>query len=79
MRVVLRFNDGMVQYTTSPSKRKMSGFISRLSEKQGVFEGSCRVTYKPGYYNEIEFNSIDDLKHKLWPCLERELANEFAA
>ena len=75
----IHFEDRDDVSINSLGKRRISQFLSLRKKEDGYHAGTARVTYKPGYYNELEFDGIDDLKHKLWPCLERELVNEFTA
>lgn len=73
MNITITLNDGTYKYLTEPSKRKIAGLISRLRGKSGT----CRVTYDMrGFYNEFDFNS-EDLKHKLEPCIEDDLINQY--
>lgn len=78
MRVTLQINDKTYNYTTSISKRKMTGAISRLERENANLKGTCTVHYKGQYNNEFDFDSPDDLRTKLWPCLEEDLIREFS-
>lgn len=78
MRVILILSNEMSIRSSNPSKRKMSGVISRLRKDMGSLSGSCRVTYGKGYENSFDFESEADLKYKLWPCIEQDTIKEFS-
>lgn len=78
MRVTLRINDKTYNYTAGVTQRKMSGAISRLERENPNLKGTCVVHYSGQYKNEFDFDSPDDLRVKLWPCLEEDLVREFS-
>lgn len=77
MKVKLSFKDKTSINPSSPSRRKVAVFLRERTAKNGVFEGHGYVEYKPGYRNEFDFSSKQELEDKLWPCLEKELIDEF--
>lgn len=77
MKVKLTFNDKSSINPSNPTKRVLSNFIRGAVERNVIFEGSGYVEYKPGYRNEFDFSSRKDLENKLWPCLEKELVDEY--
>lgn len=77
MKVKLVFKDKTVINPPNPTKRKLAGFIRGGVERNVIFEGSGTVDYGKGYITEFDFTSRSDLEHKLYPCLEEELINEF--
>lgn len=78
MRVKLILGEKMGYNLINPSKRRVSQIITLANEKVGSLKGTCMVTYKPGFYNEFEFNSTEELRSKLRPCLEDDLIKSFS-
>ena len=78
MRVKLILDGKLVRNLSNPSKRRVSQIITLANEKIGSLNGTCTVTYKPGFYNEFEFNSTEELRSKLRPCLEDDLIKSFS-
>lgn len=77
MRVKLIFKDKTSIYPPRPSRRKIAAALRERTANSSIFEGSGWVEYKPGYRNDFEFSSKEELEAKLWPCLEKELIEEF--
>jgi hypothetical protein len=57
--------------------RSSSKFIKRVDgwKNVGIMakKGTFRVTYKPDFYNEFDFDSPEDFLNKVLPCFEKEV------
>lgn len=57
--------------------RSSSKFIKRVDgwKNVGIMakKGTFRVTYKPGFHNEFDFDSPEDFLNKVLPCFEKEV------
>lgn len=74
MKLKLILNDGTSKVSTNPTKRQISTFLTWAKEP---FIGTAIVQYKKDYVNEFDFDSIEDFKHKVFPCLEKDLVDSF--
>ncbi len=77
LKVKITFNDKTTISPSQPTKRKIANFIRGAVERKLIFVGSGYVDYGKGYRNEFEFSSKQELEDKLWPCLEKDLVDEF--
>lgn len=77
MKVKINFNDKTYNYLNNPTKRKLSGLISRLASKK-TFSGTCIVEYKRSFFNEFDFVSYEDFIEKIDPCLDTQLIKDFS-
>lgn len=76
-RLKITLDDGTVRYTENLTKRKVSGILTNLRNNMAIITGTARVIYSPAYYNEFDFDSEDDFKDKILPCIEKELVDDF--
>lgn len=66
-------NGKLIRYS-SKLPRRVDGISGiGLSTQNGTF----RVTYEPGFYNEFDFDSPEDFLHKAKPCFEKEILRDF--
>ena len=77
LKVKITFNDKTSISPSQPTRSKIANFIRGAVERKVIFEGTACVDYGKGYKNEFDFTSKKELEDKLWPCLEKELVNEF--
>ena len=76
-RVKISLSDKTYTHSSFATKRKIEGLYSRLTAQNGIYDGTCRVEYSYEFYNEFEFSDEKDFKHKLGPCVEKEMVNGF--
>jgi len=74
MNLKLKFSDGTYKYLLKTSKRKL-GKVNTLAKNA---KGICRVEYTRTYYNEFEFDGLDDFNCKISPCIDNDLIKEFS-
>jgi len=77
MKVVLNLNGKRYIYSSLISKRKMTASIRGLQAQNAIFGGTCTVKYTSEYSNSFDFSNVEELKDKLWPCLEPEMIEDF--
>lgn len=77
MKLFINFSDNSKIILPDPTKSKVANFLRGRKDRHEVFVGNARVHYKGEYENKFDFSSKDDLENKLWPCIERSMANEF--
>jgi len=63
------------------SFKRRNGILNKVNtlaiKENGKIHGRVKVTYGKGFDNQFDFNSLNDLKKKLMPCLEKELLEMF--
>jgi hypothetical protein len=62
--------DGKLVRYSSKFIRRVDGWANVGIKAQ---KGTFRVTYKPDFYNEFDFDSPEDFLYKVMPCFEPEL------
>ena len=73
MKLKLKINGKTMVYS-SFGKRKVLGLVATMSSKEeGIIEGTVRVEYGGGDYNEFSFIGSDDYRKKLGPCIDDSL------
>ena len=80
MKISIKLNSGQEMGYNSTFKSKAAFMQSPLWEfiKEGELSGEVKVTYKPTYFNEYEFDGASDLDFILSVATEKVLADEFA-
>lgn len=57
--------------------KQRNGVLNRINtlvmKETGKVQGRVKVSYGKGFYNHFDFTSVNDLKEKLVPCIEKEL------
>ena len=57
--------------------KQRNGVLNRINtlamKETGKVQGRAKVSYGKGFDNQFDFTSVNDLKKKLVPCLEKEL------
>lgn len=74
MKLKITLGDGTTRTMSEPTKRKISNFLQWTSEP---FNGFAVVQYKKDFENSFDFSSMEDFKHKVYPCIEKDLVESF--
>lgn len=77
MKLKINFSDGTYKYSSFITKRKIGPSSAIFKEKVGPFEGTARIIYKHGGWNEFEFSSEQDFMDKAKPAMDEHLDVEF--